>query len=104
MKNTLLFTYSTNTLVGLLTVNMTQNCLTPKIMKMCDCMIVTLLKMRPHHAAHPHPEIPEVRPSPGEKTLFGKLWRELNDTQTEIKIIKNRCLALRTTIIKGSQS
>ena len=47
MKNTLLFTYSTNTLVGLLTVNMTQNCLTPKIMKMCDCMIVTLLKMRP---------------------------------------------------------
>ena len=55
MKNTLLYTYSTNTLVGLLTVNMTQNCLTPKIMKMCDCMIVTLLKMRPHKAVPPPP-------------------------------------------------
>ena len=42
MKNTLLFTYSTNILVRLLTVNM-KNCL-----DMCDPILVTLLKMRPH--------------------------------------------------------
>ena len=47
MKNTLLFTYSTNILVRLLTVNM-KNCLTPKNPKMCDPILVTLLKMRPH--------------------------------------------------------
>ena len=35
MKNTLLFNYSTNILVRLLTVNM-KNCLTPKNPKMCD--------------------------------------------------------------------
>ena len=46
MKNTLLFTYSTNILVRLLTVNM-KNCLTPKIRK---CALVTPLKMRPHYS------------------------------------------------------
>ena len=46
MKNTLLSTYSTNILVRLLTVNM-KKCLTPKIRKMCDPILVTLLKMRP---------------------------------------------------------
>ena len=46
MKNTLLFRYSTNILVRLLTVNM-KNCLTPKNPKMCDTILVTLLKMRP---------------------------------------------------------
>ena len=46
MKNTLLFTYSTNILVRLLTVNM-KNCLTPKIRK---CALVTLLKMRSHYS------------------------------------------------------
>ena len=45
MKNTLLFTCSTNILVSLLTVNM-KNCLTPKIRK-CATILVTLLKMRP---------------------------------------------------------
>ena len=48
MKNTLLFnffTYSTNILARLLTVNM-KNCLTPKIRK---CVLVTLLKMRPQY-------------------------------------------------------
>ena len=44
---TLIFTYSTNILVRLLTVNM-KNCLTPKKPKMCDPILVTLLKMRPH--------------------------------------------------------
>ena len=39
---TLIFTYSTNILVRLLTVNM-KNCL-----DMCDPILVTLLKMRPH--------------------------------------------------------
>ena len=63
MKNTLLFTYSTNILIGLLTVNMNSS-LTPKKMKkereiltsrkilstkkMCDPILVTLLKMQPH--------------------------------------------------------
>ena len=46
MKNTLLFTYSTNILVRLLTVIM-KNCLTPKIRK---CALVTLLKMRSHYS------------------------------------------------------
>ena len=46
MKKTLLFTYSTNILVRLLTGNM-KNCLTPKIRK---CALVTLLKMRPHYS------------------------------------------------------
>jgi len=49
MKNTLLFTYSTNILVSLLTVNM-KNCLTPKTPKMCDPILVTLLKLRPHYS------------------------------------------------------
>ena len=49
MKNTLLFTYSTNILVRLLTVNM-KKFLTPKIRKMCDPILVTLLKMRPHYS------------------------------------------------------
>ena len=49
MKNTLLFIYGTNILVRLLTVNM-KNCLTPKNPKMCDPMLVTLSKMRPHYS------------------------------------------------------
>ena len=49
MKNTLFFTYSTNILVRLLTVSM-KNCLTPKNPKMCDPILVTLLKMRPHYS------------------------------------------------------
>ena len=47
MKNTLLFTYSTNILVRLLTVNM-KNCLSPKNPKICNPILVTLLKIRPH--------------------------------------------------------
>ena len=49
MKNTLLFICSTNILVRLLTVNM-KNCLTPNNSKMCDPIVVTLLKMRPHNS------------------------------------------------------
>ena len=49
MKNTLLFTYSRKILVRLLTVNM-KNCFTPKNPKMCDPILVTLLKMRPHYS------------------------------------------------------
>ena len=51
MRNTLLFTYSTNILVPvvrLLTVDM-KDCLIPKIRKMCDPILVHLLKMRPHY-------------------------------------------------------
>ena len=59
MKNTLLFTYSTNILVRLLTVNMkTQKMRDPMpvtLLKMRDLIIVKpAVKMRPHQAAHPH--------------------------------------------------
>ena len=43
------FICNTNTLVRLLTVNM-ENCLTPKNRKMCDPILVTLSKMRPHYS------------------------------------------------------
>ena len=49
MKNTLLFICSTNILVRLLTVNV-KNCLIPKYPKMCDPILVTLLKMWPHYS------------------------------------------------------
>ena len=49
MKNTLLFVCSTNILVRLLTINI-KNRLTPKNPKMCDPILVMLLKMRPHYS------------------------------------------------------
>ena len=45
MKNTLLFTYGTNILVRLLTEELSY----PKTQKMCDPILVTLLKTRPHY-------------------------------------------------------
>ena len=53
MKNSLLFIYSTNILVRLLTINM-KNGLTPKNSILCDPIIVTLLKMRPHYSHSSH--------------------------------------------------
>ena len=44
-KNTLLYTYRTNILVRLLTVSM-KNCPTPQNPKMCDPILIALLKMR----------------------------------------------------------
>ena len=49
MKNNLLFIYSTNILVRLLTVNI-KNFLTPKNPKMCDPILVTVLKRRLHYS------------------------------------------------------
>ena len=49
MKNSLLSICSTNILVRLLTVNM-KNCFTQKNPKMCDPILVPLLKMRPHYS------------------------------------------------------
>ena len=49
IKNTSPFIYSSNILVRLLTVNM-KNCLTSKNPKMCDPILVTLLKMRPYYS------------------------------------------------------
>ena len=49
MKNTSLFTYSTNILVRLLTVNV-KKFFYPKNPKMCDPILVTPLKMRPHYS------------------------------------------------------
>ena len=43
MKNIFFFTYSTNILVRLLSVNMNRS---PKYPKMCDPILVTLLKMQ----------------------------------------------------------
>ena len=53
MKNTLLFTNSKNILARLLTANM-KKLSYPKNQKMCDPILVTLLKMRPHfcHSSH----------------------------------------------------
>ena len=49
MKNTSLFTYSTNILVHLLTVNV-KNVFYLKNPKMCDPILVTSLKMRPRYS------------------------------------------------------
>ena len=49
MKNTSLFTYSTNILIRLLTVNV-KNFFYPKSPKMCDPILVTPLKMRPRYS------------------------------------------------------
>ena len=67
MKNTLLFICSTNILVRLLTVNM-KNCLTPKNPKMCDPILVTLLKMRPHYSQYKSSS-ENVTPSSGTSLL-----------------------------------
>ena len=79
MKNTLLFTYSTNILVRLLTVNM-KNFSAPKIRKCatpfqylywkCDPIIVNpVVKMRPHPAAHPRYPLLRNSPSPRDKHI-----------------------------------
>ena len=65
MKKTLLFVYSTNFLVHLLTVNM-KNCLTPKNPKMCDPILVTLLKMRSHYS---HSSRENATPSSGTSPI-----------------------------------
>ena len=79
MKNTLLFTYSTNILVRILTVKM-KNFLTPK---MCDPILETLLKMRPNYSrsssenatpssgTSPLASYKEVPPSPGTEMAKG---------------------------------
>ena len=48
MKNTCLFPYSTNIVVRLLFKN--KELYYPKTQKMCDPILVTLLKMRPHYS------------------------------------------------------
>ena len=65
MKKTLLFVYGTNFLVHLLTVNM-KNCLTPKNPKMCDPILVTLLKMRSHYS---HSSRENATPSSGTSPI-----------------------------------
>ena len=65
MKNTLLFIYSSNILLCLLTVNM-KNCLTPKNPKMCNPILVTLLKMWPHYSQSSHEN---ATPSSGTSPL-----------------------------------
>ena len=49
MKNTLLFIYSTNILVRFLTIKY-EELSYPKNPKMCDPILVTLLKMRAHYS------------------------------------------------------
>ena len=74
MKNTLLFIYSANTLVRLLTVNM-KNCLRPKTSESVR-PVVTLLKMRPHYS---QPSRENVTPSRGTSPLAS--YKESADTQ-----------------------
>ena len=64
MKNTLLFSYSANILVRLLTVNMKNYCLTPKNRKMCDLIIVNrVVKMNRIQQRHiPSASYKEVPP------------------------------------------
>ena len=64
MKSTLLFIYR-NILVRLLTVN-TKNCLSPKNLKMCYPILVTLLKMQPHYS---QPSRENATPSSGTSPL-----------------------------------
>ena len=55
MRNTILFAYSTNSLVRLLSVNMKNNWLSyPQNLKMCDPILVILLKMQPHYSQSSH--------------------------------------------------
>ena len=77
MKNTSLFTYSTNILIRLLTVNV-KNFLYLQNPKICDPIRVTPLKMRPHYSqsrgenatppsgASPSASYKEVPPPPRE--------------------------------------
>ena len=62
MKNTLLFTYSTNTLVSWLTVKV-KNFLT---LKMCDPILVTSCKMQPYYGQS---SLENVTPSNGISPL-----------------------------------
>ena len=64
MKNTLLFIYSTNILVRLLTINI-KNCLSPKNLKMYDPILATLLKVWPHYSQSSRENaIPSIGTSP----------------------------------------
>ena len=75
MKNTCLFPYSTNIVVRFLFKN--KELYYPKTQKMCDPILVTLLKMRPHYSqssrenaaqssvTSPLVSYKEVLPSPG---------------------------------------
>ena len=65
MKKTSLFICTTNIVVRLLTVNM-KNCLTQKNPKMCDPILVTLLKMQPHSGQSSREN---VTPSSGTSSL-----------------------------------
>ena len=100
MKNSLLVVYSTNILVRLLTGNM-KNCLTPKNPKMCDPILVTLSKMRPHHrqsirenatpssGSSPLASYREVPPPPGQLSenpnLTGNTVIIMNDWEVELR-------------------
>ena len=75
MKNALLFTYSKNILVRLLTVNM-KNCLTQES-KNVRPLQVTLLKMRPHYSQSSgtsplasYKKVPPPPITPGENPQF----------------------------------
>ena len=72
MKNTLLFNYSTNILVRLLTVNM-KNCLTPKNPKMCDPTSSNSIEnTTPSSGTSPLASIKEVLPLGKKETKSDK--------------------------------
>ena len=103
MKNTLLFIHSTNILVRLLTVNV-KNCLTPKNPKMCDPILVTLLKMRPHYSqssrenatpssdTSPLASYKEVRPAPkGSRFQISLFWTACFCFPTKMLGLPQKC-------------
>ena len=91
MKNTLLFTYSTNIVVCLLTVNM-KNCLSPKNPKMCDPIIVNPdVKMQPHPAAHSHqPLIRKYPPPTPTLSKFRCVTGQKFDSQFKVKFFTGK--------------
>ena len=87
-----LFSYSTNILLLLLTVDM-KNCLTPKHPKMCDPILVTLLKMRPHYSQSSREN---ATPSSGTSPLAS--YKKVPPPRATIVAIKAELIKLFTSV------
>ena len=106
MKNTLLFTYSTNILVRLLSINIHkyEELSYPQNPKMCDPIRVTLLKTQPRYGqtscedatpsgdTSPLASNKEVPPPPGQNLDLTKssLYRRTQSRNAILKIIVSR--------------
>ena len=117
MEDTLLH-LQYNILVRLLTVNM-KNCLNPKTPKMCDPIVVTLLKMRPHYSQSSRENATPIQrhipisllqgsTTPGESTQvhsrysrLGQAWRTAEPVR-QIQLAVTNCFRRRYWIRLGS--